>query len=87
MQCTEVHFQTKSGHCLTVLPSDQFLLSMAACDNPANIAAESRCQVVDDIPSQDQLADEMLASLYHTAHADKTQTLPNSLRKYRIKVL
>ena len=34
---------------------------MAACDNPANIAAESRCQVVDDIPSQDQLADEMLA--------------------------
>ena len=61
------HLQDKSGHCLTVLPSDQFLLSMAACDNPANIAAESRCQVVDDIPSQDQLANEMVASLYHTA--------------------
>ena len=40
---------------------------MAACDNAANIAAGSRCQVADDIPSQDQLADEMLASLYHTA--------------------
>ena len=39
------HLQDKSGHCLTVLPSDQFLLSTAACDNPANIAAESRCQV------------------------------------------
>ena len=32
-----------------------------------NTVAGSRCQVVDDIPSQDQVADEMLARLYHTA--------------------
>jgi len=43
---------------------------MASCGSAAqsqNTVAGSRCQVVDDVPSQDQLADEMPASLYYTA--------------------
>ena len=49
---------------------DEDEATMASCGSAAksqNTVAGSRCQVVDDIPSQDQVADEMLASLYHTA--------------------
>ena len=49
---------------------DEGEATMASCGSAAksqNTVAGSRCHVVDDIPSQDQIADEMLASLYHTA--------------------
>ena len=42
-------------------------LHVVVLQKAKNTVAGSRCQVVDDIPSQDQVADEMLASLYHTA--------------------
>ena len=62
---------------------------MPACDNAAQsqrIAAGSRYQVVDDIPSQGKLADGNAG--WPVSHSmDKTKILPNSLRKYRIKEL
>ena len=61
------HFQDESGSCLTVLPSDQFLLFMTSSDCSVKYNDDSPTDQAVAHEEQNTLADDMLAALYDTA--------------------